>query len=187
MRPLGLFLRSLAKRWWALLSSAVFTFIGPYGMAAEKSNHWVFSVSIIAAVISFVVASFGAWSQEHVARISAEKLNNDVEKRKATSVKLAALMRQEPDIRRRLELLANETDFTNIVAERDRWIAETIRLLREADLPTDAEAFSQIGDRPPVAEDIFEFRHLEEWKRDAVVRLSMYRKRLNYIIDNRRL
>ena len=171
-----------------MLSSAVFTMIGLYALITGKSNHWIVAVSIAVGVILFLFASFGAWKEQYDARIAAERLNDESKKTKEIRLKLAALMRQEPDVLQHLISASNDADeFSRIVSERDQWIRETVVVLNEAGLHTDAEAFSQIRNRPPVAEEVNDFRHVEDWKRGEVVRLAMYRKKLNQIIDVRRL
>lgn len=56
---------AILKRWWAFMSCAVFTFIGLYSAYAGKSSHWVAVASSFAAIALFLVASYGAWHQEH--------------------------------------------------------------------------------------------------------------------------
>jgi len=182
-----MFLAALGKRWWALLSSAMFTMIGLYALVRGKSNHWVVTVSIAVAVISFVIASFAAWKEQYDPRIAAEILNDDSTKKKEIGRKLAALMREETEIRVRLARAPDPSEFLKAVAESDEWISRTVALLNEAGFPTDAEAFSQVRNLSPVQEQVDEFRHVDAWKRDAPIRLAMHRKQLDQIMSNRRL
>ncbi len=69
---LWLYVKSLAKHWWALMSCAVFTGIGIAAAWLGKSNGWVVWVSCIAGSVLFVVASFLAWQVEHGTRVAAE-------------------------------------------------------------------------------------------------------------------
>jgi len=94
MRSLGLFLAALGRRWWALLSSAVFTMIGLYALITGKSNHWIVAVSIAVGVILFLFASFGAWKEQYDARIAAERFNDESKKTKEIRLKLAPEMGQ---------------------------------------------------------------------------------------------
>src|ERR1700742_3701544 len=79
MGNIFLFCKALIKRWWALMSCAIFTFIGLYALIIGKSNAWIIFASITAAVLLFLVAAFLAWSEEHKYRISAEKSLRDEE------------------------------------------------------------------------------------------------------------
>jgi hypothetical protein len=74
---LWLFLRALAKHWWALMSCAVFTLIGIFAAALGKSNSWIVSASLIAAVVLFGVACFLSWNDEHAGRVIAEATLHD--------------------------------------------------------------------------------------------------------------
>src|SRR5438552_7779868 len=94
MLSVGLFLAALGRRWWALLSSAVFTMIGLYALITGKSNHWIVAVSIAVGVILFLFASFGAWKEQYDARIAAERLNDESKKTKEIRLKLAPEMGQ---------------------------------------------------------------------------------------------
>jgi hypothetical protein len=72
-----LFLKSMLKRWWALMSCAVFTGIGVYAAAESKSNTWIVWASSVAAIALFVVAAFLSWNEEHNARVQAETQLDD--------------------------------------------------------------------------------------------------------------
>src|SRR5580698_1553429 len=63
--PLWLFFRALWKRWWALMGSAIFTLLGIWGGWYHETDSWLVKASIVAAVLSFLVASFLAWNEEH--------------------------------------------------------------------------------------------------------------------------
>jgi len=56
--------KAIGKRWWALMSCAVFTFLGLYVALMEKSNRWLLVASVLAAIGLFIVAAFGAWHDE---------------------------------------------------------------------------------------------------------------------------
>lgn len=77
------FAKALAKRWWASMSCAVFTLLGMYAAATNKSNSWMFWACCIAAAVFFFVASFGAWNEEHQARLKEQARRLEVEKRLA--------------------------------------------------------------------------------------------------------
>jgi hypothetical protein len=67
------FLRAVLRRWWALLSSAVLTCIGFYALVANKSATWLIAADLIAAVLLFYFAAYGAWKDERKARLEAER------------------------------------------------------------------------------------------------------------------
>ena len=77
MSALRLFLAAMEKRWWALLSCAAFTLLALYALATNQNNHWLLVASIIAALICFLVASFGAWKEQYDARLAAERRLHD--------------------------------------------------------------------------------------------------------------
>jgi hypothetical protein len=72
MDGLRLFGAALLKKWLALMSCAVFTFIGLYALVFQKSNGWVVGASFSAAVVLFLCSTFLAWNDEHKARVKAE-------------------------------------------------------------------------------------------------------------------
>jgi hypothetical protein len=100
--------------------------------------------------------------------------------------KLAFLMKQEAEIRGHLESAPNGAEFTKYLGEHKRWIAQMIALLNDAELHTDAEAFSQIGNMAPSTAQVAGI-HLVEWKRYEVARVHLYRDKLDQIMSNRRL
>lgn len=62
---IGLFALALLKHWWALLSCALFTGLGVYAAATNKSNAWVVAGSGVLAFLLFLVAAFMVWRDEH--------------------------------------------------------------------------------------------------------------------------
>jgi hypothetical protein len=67
------FFRAVLGRWWALMGSAILTAIGFYALVANKSASWMIAVELIAAVLLFYVAVHGAWNDERIARLEAER------------------------------------------------------------------------------------------------------------------
>ncbi len=65
MLPLQ-FLKTLLGRWWALMSCAVFTFIGIWAAARGKSNKWIVEISLAATAFLLLVAAYRAWKDEYV-------------------------------------------------------------------------------------------------------------------------
>lgn len=70
---LWLFFKALTKHLWALMSCAVFTIIGVFAAATGKSNAWIVSTSLTAAVGLFAVACFLSWKDQYRGRAIAEK------------------------------------------------------------------------------------------------------------------
>jgi len=66
------FFRAVLRRWWASLGSAVFTFVGFCALVANKGASRLIAVDLIAAVLLFYVAAYGAWKDERKARLEAE-------------------------------------------------------------------------------------------------------------------
>jgi hypothetical protein len=108
-------------------------------------------------------------------------------KHRETKLRLASLMEQEAELRQRLISAPSNADFSKTSKECEQWVTETVALLNEADLPTDAVAFSQIRNLAPVAKYVDEFRHVQDWKRGELAKLAMYREKLDQIRDVRRM
>jgi hypothetical protein len=72
MDSLLLFSGAIVKKWWTLMSCAMFTFLGLYSLVFQKSNAWVIAASVIAGLGLFFWAAFLAWDEEHKARVKAE-------------------------------------------------------------------------------------------------------------------
>jgi hypothetical protein len=189
MRSIWLFTVALAKRWWASLGSAIFTIIGLYALITGKSNHWIVAVSIAVGIMLFLVASFGAWKEQYDARLVAERRLNDElsTKQKDTRLKIAAAMKQGANIYVSLKSASDDSEYTDLIKAAADWVSETYARLNEAELPTDAEAFFQIGYQTLSPEQLANFAHIPEWKRDQIARFLLYRQALDQIRSNRRL
>lgn len=72
MDNLRLFVGALLRKWWALMSCAVFTFIGLIALVFNLSNRWIIAASFAAAVCLFFVAAFFAWNQQRKEVISKD-------------------------------------------------------------------------------------------------------------------
>jgi len=73
------FAMAFIKRWWALMSCAVFTILGLYCLITNKTNSWLIGASFVASAFLFVVAGFLAWNDEHRERMTAEQQLRDEE------------------------------------------------------------------------------------------------------------
>lgn len=117
-----------------------------------------------------------------------EKLASSSQGQKEIKRRLAALMEREVEIRERLERVNNDPELAELVAESEDWVRQTILALKDSGELTDAVAFSQVGKLPQSAEQAQEWRHIpDEPRRRQLIRLAMYCKKLNQIMDNRRL
>ena len=57
------------------MSSAIFTILSVYIAIANKTGSWLLRVTIVLAVIFFVIAAFQSWREQYV-RAEAERLRN---------------------------------------------------------------------------------------------------------------
>jgi hypothetical protein len=67
MRTLPKFIKEWFKDWFGLMGCAIFTFVGIYAAATEKSSAWVVWASAVAGAAMFFVASFQAWKRQYAA------------------------------------------------------------------------------------------------------------------------
>ena len=58
------FAKALWRHWWALMSSAVFTFLGIYIAATQQSNWWATDASLLAGALLVLVACYKAWAEQ---------------------------------------------------------------------------------------------------------------------------
>jgi hypothetical protein len=63
--PIILFVKSILRYWWALMSCAAFTFLGIWVTYANKSRGWVLWSSLILGIAFLFVAAYKAWANEH--------------------------------------------------------------------------------------------------------------------------
>jgi len=112
------------------------------------------AVSSVATVAlgSLIVNLFRATAlldKERVGEIKALtsqlKLAQPSKNQEEISEGLAALMKREGELYGQLVGAPNGAEFSKSVAESKDWISQIIELLNDARLPTDAEAFSQVG------------------------------------------
>src|ERR1035438_5503079 len=73
MDTFKLFIAALSRKWWALMSCAAFTLLSLWVAMENKSNAWAVSGIAALAVIFFLIASFGVWSEEHSRLVLAER------------------------------------------------------------------------------------------------------------------
>jgi hypothetical protein len=70
-----LWIKAVARHWWALMSCAIFTLIGVYSAYANMSNDWVVRTTLSAAVLCLFIGCFLAWRDEHE-MLSSEQAKN---------------------------------------------------------------------------------------------------------------
>ncbi|MHB2007161.1 MAG: hypothetical protein ACYCOX_03855 [Acidobacteriaceae bacterium] len=71
-----LYINAVFKHWWALMSCALFTFLGVYILHANKSNHWAVKATFASAGFCLLVACFLAWNDEHRAFLKEKEKNS---------------------------------------------------------------------------------------------------------------
>jgi hypothetical protein len=76
MGEFGRFLIAVGKRWWALMSCAIFTGLGVFSAYANKNNSWIVEASFAAAVVCLFIACFLAWRDEH-RKLAEEQAKNE--------------------------------------------------------------------------------------------------------------
>ncbi|MFZ0319388.1 MAG: hypothetical protein WAL56_09705 [Candidatus Sulfotelmatobacter sp.] len=62
----------LVKRWWALMSCALFTVLGTYAAYAGKDGVWVVKATFALAGVCFVIAILQEWWRERGKRLELE-------------------------------------------------------------------------------------------------------------------
>jgi hypothetical protein len=65
MNDLKQFLAALLKRWWPLMSCAVFTALGLIAALSRRGNAWIIGGTALLAVTFLLYAAFGVWRDEH--------------------------------------------------------------------------------------------------------------------------
>ena len=70
---LWLYFKAVGKHWWALLSCAVFTLMGVYAVATQRTSTWIVWATFFAAFFLLLVAGFLAWKDEHEKVVSAQE------------------------------------------------------------------------------------------------------------------
>jgi hypothetical protein len=108
------------------------------------------------------------------------------EKHKDIKSRLASLLMREREVYAALKAAPDNADYTNAIRKADDWINEVATLLEDADEPTDAETFRQIGHVELSFEYQARFAHIPQWKRGVVARQLLYRQTLDQIKSNRR-
>jgi hypothetical protein len=65
MNDLRQFLAALLKRWWPLMSCAVFTALGLIAALSRRGNAWTIAGTGLFALAFLLYAAFGVWRDEH--------------------------------------------------------------------------------------------------------------------------
>src|SRR5437867_10421357 len=101
-----LYFKALWKRWWALMSCAVFTFLGMAILAFNVTNELALRATFGAAVLMLLFASYMAWRDEYQGRTSAERMVNEFQT--GSSAQTEATTTHWEHIRYRFENLMNK-------------------------------------------------------------------------------
>lgn len=59
------FVKALLRHWWQLMSCAAFTLLALYSAKTNQPNERVAEALVAIAIVCFVAAAYGAWSDEH--------------------------------------------------------------------------------------------------------------------------
>ncbi len=113
-----IYFKALGKHWWALMSCAVFTFLGMVILAFNVTNQWALRATFAAAVLMLVFASYMAWRDEYQARMSAERKVNDFQTG-SSSAQTEATTTHWEHIRYRFENLMNKGITARITEEQN--------------------------------------------------------------------
>lgn len=62
------FIKSVLRRWWTLMSCAVFTLVGIYAAATNAANSWIVWTGFVLAFLVLIVAFYHAWREERILR-----------------------------------------------------------------------------------------------------------------------
>ena len=63
----------LVKRWWTLMSCALFTILGTYAAYAAKDGAWIVRGTFVLAVVCAILAPVLEWRREKKKRVAAEE------------------------------------------------------------------------------------------------------------------
>ena len=66
---LWLWIKSIIRHWWALMSCAAFTFLGMWTLYADKNNRWALQATFSLAVLCLFWACYLSWEIEHEALV----------------------------------------------------------------------------------------------------------------------
>jgi hypothetical protein len=144
------------------------------GQSALKPYLYGYAASVAMLAIAAVLA-LSAHKQER--KDSNKEVNRN----------LAALIKEESELRESIRYCPNDATFTQLIRKLDEWVNAVFVLLNESVRETDAETFRQVGYEKLTPEYLSNFAHIPEWKRDVIARQLRYRQTLDQIMSNRRL
>jgi hypothetical protein len=148
------------------------------GNASLKPYLYGYGAAATLLLIALIVA-INAGRQESKA--------SDTSKHKEINARLAALMKREREIHVSFKSASDDGEYTELIRKANDWTNDIGALLNEAGLPTDAQAFSQVGHAELSSEQLARFAHVHEWKREVIARFALYCQTLDQIRSNRRL
>src|SRR5262245_7261496 len=64
MGEVSAFIEALSERWWAVVGSGAFTFLGIFVAITGKTHRWTIYASFAMAVVMVVIAAYRAWNDE---------------------------------------------------------------------------------------------------------------------------
>lgn len=72
----GLFLKGLLKRWWALMSCAAFTIVGVYAAAFNEAPDWIVRSSIALGVFFLLLGAFLTWRDTYIQLVGEKEAHS---------------------------------------------------------------------------------------------------------------
>jgi hypothetical protein len=104
------FLKHIMKYWYALMASAVFTFLGIYVAARDRSAQWAFWASIFIALALLLVAAFLAWKEQYLEVLErSSDLQEEIAKRGRPEIVLECDWPQQPGIQMPFQTVSRRT------------------------------------------------------------------------------
>jgi hypothetical protein len=154
--------------WWA------------YVTAVYNDKHKILAfllVFFVAAMSAFnCFALYRSWhspTQEKENRIDAEVFS--------------AFMKRGRELHDRLRSIQTLPELPGIQSDIREWVNQIVVFLREVRFHTEAEVFSQVASAQPSADYMTAVADVSEWKRYDLAQLSIYRKRLEHIKEDRQI
>jgi hypothetical protein len=134
----------------------------------------------IASILVLIAVATAIKTGRHENQAAADN------KHKQHKDRFAALMRQWREIYASMSSASNDSEYTEIIRTASDWTNSVMDLCNEAGHPTDAELISHVGHVELSGDQLANFAHIPEWKRNDVARFLLYYQTLDQIRSNRR-
>jgi len=104
-----IYLKLLIKKWWGLMSCAIYTGLAFYVAVANKPNDWLVKAMFVSAAFCLIWASYSVWADEH-------------EKAKGLLREKEGLERERDDRTPQLTVVVHEALLTTVFGPNDFFI-----------------------------------------------------------------